>query len=269
MRLNGMMNYTIRLAPCSVYDTERMASWLSDMAMQGYFLQEFMMGIAFFKKGDPKKLRYRLAELPPKAPVDESLAFDEDAMISMCEESGWEHVATRRHFGIFATADENVPELHTEFVKPKLIWMLYTIFMAVMLELFVYIEPLYLGLGIICVLLIPAFKWSKQMPRYMTDIMVILIILPTFIDGQDFTHTILFGGGESLLLPLFTNFFFLFLTIYAVAGPVKYFWRYYKGTELNYQKEWKSKAIVYRITSITILIVLAVMYMNLFNGCTA
>ncbi|MBQ2035935.1 MAG: DUF2812 domain-containing protein [Peptococcaceae bacterium] len=266
MKLNEMMKYTIRLAPCSVYDTERMASWLADMASNGYLLQEFMGGIAFFKKSEPQKMRYRLAEFPTKAVLNESLAFDEDALISMCEESGWEHVATRRYFGIFATEDESVTELHTEFVKPKLLWMLYTLFLVVMLEGFVYIEPLYLGAGVACVLLIPAFLWRKQMPRYMADIMVISVIGLTFIDWRKFAYAVLHGGGDSTL---FVHFFFLFLTLYALAGPLKYFWRHYKGVKLDYQKEWKCKAVIYRILYIAIILVLVLMYMNLFNGCSA
>ena len=108
------MNVTLRLLPCSQYENEVMESWLEDLALQGLVLENIVCGVAILKKQQPQKLRYRLSIIPAeKWDVYEDVS-GEEKLVEICEAAGWKFICKRGLFGIFATADETVEELHTE-----------------------------------------------------------------------------------------------------------------------------------------------------------
>ena len=55
-------NKTRRWIPCADHDVEAMESWLTDLAAQGWFLEEdgFCLAWATFVRGEPRPVRYRL-----------------------------------------------------------------------------------------------------------------------------------------------------------------------------------------------------------------
>ena len=102
-----------RLAPCPSYDVERMESWLTDMASQGWHLvkdSEFL-GFFTFEEGTPKTIRYRL-EPRPKYSSD-TLVPDEEAM-ALAEEFGWEFADSYRQFYIYRSTRSDARELNTD-----------------------------------------------------------------------------------------------------------------------------------------------------------
>lgn len=105
--------YRWRFPPCPGYDVEATESWLQEMAAQGLILstEGFFAGFACFEEGEPRRLRYRL-EAAPKKFLDDS-GPDEEAR-SLSESYGWQYVARRGDFLIYAGEDDGSVELHTD-----------------------------------------------------------------------------------------------------------------------------------------------------------
>ena len=105
-----------RLPPCPAYDIEGTESWLSDLAEEGLFLEKdgFLFGFASFRRGEGKQRRYRLEA----APQPTGLFSDQDRPDEEAEElsrlAGWEYIANRGDFYIFATDDPQAAELNTD-----------------------------------------------------------------------------------------------------------------------------------------------------------
>lgn len=105
-----------RLPPCPAYDIEGTESWLSDLAEEGLFLEKdgFLFGFASFRRGEGKQRRYRLEA----APQPTGLFSDQDRPDEEAEElsrlAGWEYIASRGDFYIFATDDPQAAELNTD-----------------------------------------------------------------------------------------------------------------------------------------------------------
>jgi len=60
-----------RFPPCPAYHVSQFQSWLEDMAMDGWFLDQdpFFAGFAGFHRSEPKAVRYRLQPAPKKAGI--------------------------------------------------------------------------------------------------------------------------------------------------------------------------------------------------------
>lgn len=94
-------------------DLDRNESWFSDMAEQGLFVDHFGIRSIWFKRGTPRKTRYRMDVLSRKLTEDELALYDSCGwhFAALAEETHWRPV----YYYIFQT-DENagVPELHTD-----------------------------------------------------------------------------------------------------------------------------------------------------------
>ena len=96
-----------RIPPCPDYDIEGWQAWLEDMAKEGYRPDSFGTIFAYFKKSEPKSIRYRLQPRPKqKTPAPEELA--------LAEEYGWKYLGNHRCFAVFSTEDANTRELDTD-----------------------------------------------------------------------------------------------------------------------------------------------------------
>lgn len=102
-----------RFAPCSQLDIERLESWLTDMAAQGWHLKDTggLWSMWFvFEHGESRSVRYRLE--PGKG------AFDDDRPGYMEQEffkdMGWEAVTSYGQFFIFRAVSPDAPELNTD-----------------------------------------------------------------------------------------------------------------------------------------------------------
>ena len=49
-----------KLRPSSYWNIGKIESWLSDMALEGYFLQTMDKNFCEFEKGNPKTMSYRI-----------------------------------------------------------------------------------------------------------------------------------------------------------------------------------------------------------------
>lgn len=101
------------LPPCAVFDVERIESWLTDMAAQGWHLKDISVSLKLFRftQGTAQHVRYRLE---PKGKFEDDSQKPEMSIRKMYEDFGWEAVAGLRQFYIFRTADPTVRELHTD-----------------------------------------------------------------------------------------------------------------------------------------------------------
>lgn len=114
-----MSGFTYRIPPCPYYDTKTMQAWLEEMAAKGMILgkEGIFPGIVAFEKTTPKKIRYRLiaSEHNPKQsrPYRYAPIPDQETQ-SFHREFGWEYIATRRDFHIYACTDPNAPEMETD-----------------------------------------------------------------------------------------------------------------------------------------------------------
>ncbi len=96
-----------------ISDLDRNESWFSDMAEQGLFIDHFGACFAYFRKGTPRKTRYRIDVLSRKLTEDELALYDSCGwhFVVMEIENHWTPV----YFYVYQT-DENatIPELHTD-----------------------------------------------------------------------------------------------------------------------------------------------------------
>lgn len=102
-----------RLAPCSQLDIERLESWLTDMAAEGWHLLDTggLWSLLFiFEKGEAKTVRYRLE--PGKRTLDDERPTLQER--ELFEEMGWEYVTYYSHFFIYRDLSPAAPELHTD-----------------------------------------------------------------------------------------------------------------------------------------------------------
>lgn len=100
-----------RIAPCPDYDVERLESWLTDMAKDGWHLEkDEFMGFLPFVQGQPQTVRYRLE---PRPKNDDSDSPDAEAL-ALAEEYGWDFVTAYRNFYIYRTARSDAREMNTD-----------------------------------------------------------------------------------------------------------------------------------------------------------
>lgn len=110
-----------RIPPCPDYDIRGTEQWLEDMALKGYTLckgHAFQYGFAYFKTGEPRRIRYRIIpakKVPqrimspnswPEPPDQETLDFH--------SQFGWEYTTYRGQFWIFRCEDPDAPEMNTD-----------------------------------------------------------------------------------------------------------------------------------------------------------
>ncbi len=262
--------YAVRMAPCSSYDVERMANWLENMAQRGYILDDTMGCLIIFRRDEPQKLRYRLCELPEESLFNDRDPSEVEELIAICEASGWHYVAKRGLFGIFATADETLPELQTEanpFYKRYIAFLLYTLIGSLAIALYPRqgFSNLTIQLLITVAVWLPLMFWGQAMPSYLNRIGNALfsaaVFIPIFwnslgaLAGDDIWSAL--GRSEYLIIVLFV-LFVLFVNCYFIIGPLKFFYKMLRQHSLDYNKNWRSGTLCYRIA--TILVVVAYSY---------
>ena len=107
--------YISRFPPCPAYHVSQFQSWLEDMAMDGWFLDQdpFFAGFAGFHRSESKTVRYRLQPAPKKAGIFARRDRQQEA-IDLAREYGWTYLGNHMDFFIFFTDDPAVPELNTD-----------------------------------------------------------------------------------------------------------------------------------------------------------
>ncbi len=273
--------YTIRIAPCSSYDVGRMESWLADMAQKGYILDKMIAGVAVFRREEPQKLRYRMCELPQDSLYEDKSPSSQQELIAICQASGWRFVAQRGVFGIFATADDTVPELQTEpwiDYDKALLQMGYVLGWVLLCESLLNFVDWRWWLGILVVLALPMLYWGykKKMPRVLNTFVGVMVIASPSFSSQwnlymrnGFFITWLNEGSAVFVSALLRTLFFVFFFFYVLAGPFQYCLRMQRGIPVNHNQSWRRKAPVYRVMSVSIIVGLLYLCMTMFNGCTA
>lgn len=104
--------YTYRLAPCSAFDFERMQSWLTDLSDQGLLLTDkaVLLGLVKLERTAPRHMVYR-ADASPDLLTG---APPEDGAAEPNAHSGWEYAGRRGPFHYYRTAQPASRELHTD-----------------------------------------------------------------------------------------------------------------------------------------------------------
>ena len=117
MGAKDRLKTALRLPPCPVYDVEGTESWLADMAREGLHLcrDGFFLGIAAFRRGEPREMRYRL-EGALRAPglLDENAGEPDPEAVELGRTMGWEYVARRGEFYVYRTGEPGARELNTD-----------------------------------------------------------------------------------------------------------------------------------------------------------
>lgn len=98
-----------RIRPGQSWRIKEHESWFSDMSEQGLHFFEIGTYFAKFKKGDRKRMDYRLELAKSK--------YISSEKIRLYEESGWDYIASDRNFHVFAAPTErkvNEPPIDCE-----------------------------------------------------------------------------------------------------------------------------------------------------------
>lgn len=102
-----MTSIVRKLRPNDYWRIGEHESWFSDMSLQGLHLHKMGTTFAHFKKGEPKRMEYRIEVTKNKSISDEQ--------IEMYEENGWDYVTSYQYFHVFASpVERNATELHTD-----------------------------------------------------------------------------------------------------------------------------------------------------------
>ena len=121
-----------KLRPSNYWNIGKIESWLSDMALEGYFLQTMDINFCDFKEDEPKEISYRIeiAENGKHLSQDQCLKYQEDL---------WTNVTKYNKFYVFSCPSELVnlepnpsPEALGKSLKPLLYKNLLTIFVLLL-----------------------------------------------------------------------------------------------------------------------------------------
>lgn len=96
-----------RLVPVDFLDLDDLELWLEDMASKGLHFQKFGTFFAYFRPGEPARVRYH-AEPTEKGGTSIPAQPGEYA------ELGWTYVGKIGYLALFRTADPDAPEFHTD-----------------------------------------------------------------------------------------------------------------------------------------------------------
>ncbi|WP_369282701.1 DUF2812 domain-containing protein [Oscillibacter sp. GMB15532] len=100
-----------------LFDLDHNESWFSDLAERGLFLDRFEGRYAWFKRGTPRKLRYRMDVLSRELTEDELLLYD-SAGWHIAATATWEGFRKDVFYYVFQNdGNASVPELHTDPVE--------------------------------------------------------------------------------------------------------------------------------------------------------
>lgn len=106
-----------RLAPCPSYDVQGIENWLSQMAQEGWMLEEdgILLGVFSFVKNTPQKMRYRLNadQQTPSIWADNSGMPDPEE-VEIHKAYNWEYIDRYGDFFIYRSASAQARELHTD-----------------------------------------------------------------------------------------------------------------------------------------------------------
>ncbi len=98
-----------RIRPSDVYRIGEHESWFTDMAKNGLHLEKMGVGLAHFRKGTPKAMRYRIDLFPG---MEDPLGEHQK---DFYRQYGWEYVLRYGNFCVYRSPEsENAPELHTD-----------------------------------------------------------------------------------------------------------------------------------------------------------
>ncbi|WP_079526985.1 DUF2812 domain-containing protein [Solibacillus isronensis] len=96
-----------KIRPTNYWRIGEHENWFSDMSLQGLHLHKMGTNLAHFKKGEPKRIEYRIEV------TDRKLITYEQ--IDLYEENGWKYVTSYQWFHVFSSpTEENAPEIHTD-----------------------------------------------------------------------------------------------------------------------------------------------------------
>lgn len=256
----------IRMAPCSSYEPERMASWLEFMAQRGYQLVKTWGCFAKFQKAAPQKLWYRLCELPEESLFNDRSPSDGEELIAICQAGGWQYLCKRGMFGIFVAADETVPELETErrpLYKRNIIFLLYILLASVLLWLWPvadYGDSLK-RLAVGCILWLPLAFLTHVLSRDAIQIgmqaiflsmLIPTLALTTFANGLTDTWNMV--GSQEVIPVILLLLCTLYVICYFVAGALRNFLKRLHPKLPEYNQDWRNGALRYRVTTILCMV---------------
>lgn len=96
-----------KVRPADYWRIGEHESWFSDMSAKGLHLHKMGIHFAHFKKGDPKRMEYRIEVTQTKEMSPEQS--------NLYEANGWGYVASYQFFHVFSSPKENAAlELHTD-----------------------------------------------------------------------------------------------------------------------------------------------------------
>ena len=96
-----------KIRPTDYWRIGEHESWFSDMSLQGLHLHKMGTHLVHFKKGEPKRIEYRIEVTEKKLITWEQ--------IDLYEENGWDYVTSYQTFHVFSSPTENnAPEIHTD-----------------------------------------------------------------------------------------------------------------------------------------------------------
>ena len=100
--------------PIPHYEVKAIEEYLENMALEGLFFYQRKGAIWYFKKGEPKKLRYYV-DIFDKAswfdtrPENETLDY-----LEYCKNSGWEYIFTDGKYQFFCSEQEDAVAIETD-----------------------------------------------------------------------------------------------------------------------------------------------------------
>ena len=107
-------NYLKKVFFHSVYDLKGMETFLEEMAVQGYMFVKQIGFVFYFKKCEPKKLRFCVDVFGKASIFDTRPETATQEYIAYCEECGWQHLFTKGKLQFFCTDNMEATSIQTD-----------------------------------------------------------------------------------------------------------------------------------------------------------
>ena len=221
-----------RLAPCPGYDVEKIESWLSDMAKEGWILEKDgeIFGWLAFVRDAAQTVRYRLE---PKAQGVGFGDVPDPEIQELCREYGWEYADSYGDFFIYRSTRPDAREMNTDLDVQ-----------AAALKAGQKNNTFTLVLDFI--LLSNIFSQFTQMPCWSLVHMGLAYHLAQLF-------ALVWIGADSLLR---------WLHLHRMRKQLK------AGIPLDHSKPWKKGAVFHLFSKIAYVLVIFILFGIMFGSCT-
>ncbi|MBQ9972749.1 MAG: DUF2812 domain-containing protein [Firmicutes bacterium] len=144
-----LFDIKIKISDFSFYDKTGIEQYLEKQAEKGGFLDMIVWDVWRFRKGEPKKVSYKVTYFPKSSWFGPEPTAEIEEFKDFCEHTGWEHAATNSQMQVFRNEKEEPimietdPEIELKKIHDSVMgWYMGSLFLVAALCVFGLFLPL-------------------------------------------------------------------------------------------------------------------------------